>query len=182
MSDYGYIYSFLKDQLFVQYCCTNYCSLLWPFSAGGLDSQDVDWRKTLRVKLRIHRMIHCDIISAMAGKPLLVDLKSRFVKLFNNCMSCENDVVKTITFVCISNPMSCTGNNYKLLLNDQNESGVLDMIEWKMKYTEWIDNVYVLKTMINVQDGFKECVGFNVLHNRRLLSEFKKKYFLNFYH
>ncbi len=69
-------------------------------------------------------------------------------------MSCENGIVKTITFICISNPMSCAGNNYKLLLNDQNGFVVLDMIEWKMKYTELIDNVYLLKEMIDVQDGF----------------------------
>ncbi len=48
--------------------------------------------------------------------------------------------------------MSCTGNNYKLLLNDQNELGVLDKIEWKKKYTELIDNIYVLMEMIDVQD------------------------------
>ncbi len=77
-------------------------------------------------------------------------------------MSCKDGLVKTIAFICISNPMSCAGNNYKLLLIDQNEFGVLEMIEWKMKYTELIDNVYVLKEMINVQDGFKECVGFSM--------------------
>ncbi len=38
--------------------------------------------------------------------------------------------------------MSWAGNNYKLLLNDQNKFGVLDMIEWKIKYTELIVNVY----------------------------------------
>ncbi len=77
----------------------------------------------------IHPMTHCDIISAMAGKPLILSFKSRFVKFFNKCTSCENGIVKTIAFICISNPMSCAGNNYKLLLNDQNEFGVLDMIE-----------------------------------------------------
>ncbi len=59
-------------------------------------------------------------------------------------MSCENDGVKTVAFICISNPMSCVGNNYKSLLNDQNEFGVLlDMIKWKIKYIELIDNVYI---------------------------------------
>ncbi len=50
--------------------------------------------------------------------------------------------------------MSCAGNNYRLLLTDQNEFGVLDMIKWKMKYTELIDNVYVLKEMIDVPIGY----------------------------
>ncbi len=31
-----------------------------------------------------------------------------------------------------------------------------------MKYTELIDNVYVLKEIIDVEDGFKECVGFSM--------------------
>ncbi len=77
-------------------------------------------------------------------------------------MSCENGVVKTIAFINISNPMSCASNNYKLLLNDLNDFGVLDMIEWKMKYNELIDNVYVLNEMINVRDSVKECVGFSM--------------------
>ncbi len=36
------------------------------------------------------------------------------------------------------------------------------MIGWKMKYTELIDNVYVLNEMIDVRDGFKECVVFSM--------------------
>ncbi len=36
------------------------------------------------------------------------------------------------------------------------------MIEWKMKYTELIDDEYVLKEMIEVRYGFKECVGFSM--------------------
>ncbi len=36
------------------------------------------------------------------------------------------------------------------------------MIEWKMKYTELIATVYLLKEMIDVQGGFKECVGFSM--------------------
>ncbi len=39
----------------------------------------------------------------------------------------KNGVVKTIDFICISNSMSCAGNNYKLFLIDQNKFGVLDM-------------------------------------------------------
>ncbi len=69
----------------------------------------------------------CDIISAMADKSLILSIKFCFVKYFNKCMSCENGVVKTIAPICNSNPMSCAANNYKLLLNDQNE--LLDMIE-----------------------------------------------------
>ncbi len=63
-------------------------------------------------------------------------------------MSCENGVIKIVAFICISNPVSCAGNNNKLLLNDQHEFGVLDMLEWEMKYIEMSDNVYVLKSVL----------------------------------
>ncbi len=101
-----------------------YGSPLWPLSGGELDSLCVAWRKALRAIWKIHPMTDFDIISAMAGKSLILSLKSRFVNFFNMCMSCENDVVKTIAFIGISNPMSYAGNNYKLLLNDQNAFGV----------------------------------------------------------
>ncbi len=44
-------------------------------------------------------MTHCVIISAMAGKPLILSLKSHFVKNVNKCMSCDNYVVKIIAFL-----------------------------------------------------------------------------------
>ncbi len=69
MSDYGHTYSFLKDQLFVPYFYSYYGSSLWSLSGGELDSLCVVW--SLRAIWRIHPMTHCDIISAMAGKPLI---------------------------------------------------------------------------------------------------------------
>ncbi len=45
-------------------------------------------------------------------------------------------VLLKLAFICISNTMSCAGNNSKLLLNDQNEFGVLDMIEWTFVSTK----------------------------------------------
>ncbi len=44
-------------------------------------------------------------------------------------MPCEDDVFITVASICVNNYMSYASNNYKLLLNDQNECGVLDMIE-----------------------------------------------------
>ncbi len=58
--------------------------------------------------------------------------------------------IPTLGWKQVNIKMRCGLFIIKLLLNDQNEFGVLDMIEWKMKYTELIDNVYVLKEMIDV--------------------------------
>ncbi len=62
-----------------------------------------------------------------------INFNPRFINFFNKCMSCQNDVVKSVASIGASNPVSCASNNYKLLLNDQNGFAVLDMIEWKKK-------------------------------------------------
>ncbi len=49
------------------------------------------------------------------------NIRARFVKYFNKCLEHDNNVVKSIVFICKSNPMSCAGNNYKMLLNAKNE-------------------------------------------------------------
>ncbi len=58
-----------------------------------------------------------------------------------------------------------------IIANDQKEFGVLERIEWKMKYTELIDNVDVLKEMVDVRDGFKECVGFSMEEVEAIIEE-----------
>ncbi len=82
----------------------------------------VAWRKVCRAIWRIHPITQCDIISAMGGQPLSLTLKSHVVTFVIKGMSCENGVVKTVAFICISIHISCAGNNDKLLLNDQNEN------------------------------------------------------------
>jgi hypothetical protein len=57
--------------------------------------------------------------------------------------------------------MSCSGNNYKLLLNDVNKFGVIEMSDWIVKYVEIMASVNVVKEMIDVSDGYKGYVGFN---------------------
>ncbi len=43
-------------------------------------------------------------------KPLILSLRARFVKNFNKCLEHDNNVVKSVAFICKSNPMSCAGN------------------------------------------------------------------------
>ncbi len=65
-------------------------------------------------------MIDCDVILAMAGQPLISSVCFVRMVLLNFLL----------LFVLV---IESAGINYKLLLNY--------MIEWKMKYTELIDNI-----------------------------------------
>ncbi len=43
MSDFGHIYSFLKGQLFSQYCCSFYEAPLWYLKSDGVEVTCVAW-------------------------------------------------------------------------------------------------------------------------------------------
>ncbi len=43
-----------------------------------------------------------------------------FVIFFNKYLEHDNNVGKSVAFICKSNPMSCAGNNYRMLLNAKN--------------------------------------------------------------
>ncbi len=71
--------------------------------------------------LWFHPQTHCDVIAALSGqKPLILSLRARFVKYFNKCLENDNNIVKSVAFISNSNPMSCAGNNYRMLLNAKN--------------------------------------------------------------
>ncbi len=38
------------------------------------------------------------------------------MKSFNKCLENDNNVVKPVAFISKSNPISCAGNNYRMLL------------------------------------------------------------------
>ncbi len=81
MSDFGHIYSFLKGQLFKQYCCSFYGAPLWYLKSDGVEAICVAWRKALRTIYKVHPATHCDIITSLSGQVRLLSyLKARFGK------------------------------------------------------------------------------------------------------
>ncbi len=52
------------------------------------------------------------------------------VKFFNKCLEHDNNVVKSVAFIGKSNPMSCAGNNYRMLLNATNELTMEGVSVW----------------------------------------------------
>ena len=76
------------------------------------------------------------------------------------CLSTSNCIVKIITEIAICNPMSCSGDNYRELLDGQ---GTLNLepclLSWKFNLTNLIKN-YTVYELIDMRDSIKECNGF----------------------
>ncbi len=49
---------------------------------------------------------------------------------FNKCPENDNNVVKIVAFISKTNPMSCAGNNYRMLLNAKNELTIEGLSVW----------------------------------------------------
>ncbi len=70
----------------------------------------------------MHPQTYFDVIAAFSGqKSLILSLRARFVNSFYKFLANDNNVVKSVAFICKSNPMSCAGNNYRMLLNAKHE-------------------------------------------------------------
>ncbi len=70
-SDLGHIYSFIKCNLFQQYCCPFYTAPLWSFSSEATEDICIVWRKALQMTWGLHPMSHCDILARLSNlKPL----------------------------------------------------------------------------------------------------------------
>ncbi len=52
------------------------------------------------------------------------------MNFFNKCLEHDKNVVKSIANICKSNPMSCVGNNYRMLLNTKNELTIEGLSVW----------------------------------------------------
>ena len=64
----------------------------------------VDWTKALVSLWRVDPRTQCDLITTA---------------LISSCSSTYNCIVKIITETAICNPMSCSGDNYRELLDGQ---------------------------------------------------------------
>ncbi len=69
--------------------------------------------------------------------------------------------MKSVAFICKSSPISCSGNNYRMLLNAKNELTIEELSVWKERGCKLNDSINVIKEMVDVRDEFKECQGFS---------------------
>ena len=81
----------------------------------------VDWRKALRSLWRVDPRTHSDLITAVSNQIPLI-FKSEmyiYIKCISACLITSNCIVKIITEIAICNPMSCSGDTYRELLDGQ---------------------------------------------------------------
>ncbi len=79
---------------------------------------------------------------------------------FNKCLENDTNVVKCVAFICKFNPMSCAGNNYRMLFNAKNELTIEGLSVWNERWCKLNDSIIVIKEIIDVKDEFKECQGY----------------------
>ncbi len=72
------------------------------------------------------------------------------------CRQHKNKFVKAAATAAHVNTMSCASRNYREVLNACYDKKVI-YYEWNSKCGEMKDCVNVLKEMIDIRDGFKQC-------------------------
>ena len=97
----------------------------------------VDWRKALRSLWRVDPRTHCDLITAVSNQiPLILSMKKKIINFLSACLGTSNCIVKIITEIAICKLVSCSGDNYRELLDGQ---GTLNLepclVRWKYNLT-----------------------------------------------
>ena len=170
MSDFGQLSYTVKCKLFNQYCCSFYRSPLLSLKSTVVESMCVDWRKALKSLWRVDPRPHCDLISAVSNQiPLILSLNLK-KNIISACLSTSNCIVKIITKITTCNPMSCSGDNYREILDGQ---GTLNLepclLSWKYNLTNLKNDMYMLNELIDIRDGFQECNGFTKVEISRFI-------------
>ncbi len=109
-------------------------------------------------------MTHCDVVALVAeSKPLEVSLRQRFCKFSTGIDKYSSDVLKTVVNVAQSSPFTVYCNNYVEIsgMYDDDDLNVcynMIMNNWCNCISgEFRSNVSVLRDMIVIRDGVKEC-------------------------
>ena len=78
------------------------------------------------------------------------------------CLWSSNCILKLISDLAISNPMSATCKNYRSLIDDDGEySNSSRVMKWTISSKAIENTVSTIREVIDVRDGFKECIGFS---------------------
>ncbi len=87
---------------------------------------------------------------------LLSNLKVRFGKTIKKCRKNKNKITKAPATAALVNPMSCAGRNFREVLNACYDKKII-YNEWNSKCDEIKDCVNILKEIIDIREGFKQC-------------------------
>ena len=103
-------------------------------------------------------LVNCHILSNVN---YLINIAVLMDHRISARLSTSNCIVKIITEIAICNPMSCSGDNYRELLDGQGTL-ILEpcLLSWKYNLTNLRNDMYTFKELIDIRDGIKECNGF----------------------
>ncbi len=163
MADFGKLYSLIKCKLFKQYCCSFYGAPLWMLSSNKTAKLCTAWRRALRRVWKIHPMSHCDIVALISNcMPVQLQLQCRFLKFFKKALIHKCKVIRSIYNIAKCSPWSTSGENYREIVFKYK---MFNGIDCNILYKNWYEtvnvekcsNVNVLREMIDIRDGFKQC-------------------------
>lgn len=170
LANFGHLYSFIKNKLFVQYCCYFYGAPLWNLYGEGVNSLCVAWRKALRNLWGVHWQTHCNLITGLSQQlPLQLSLETRFCKFINKCLRSENDIVKSVANVAIKNPFSNTGKNFMKLYSKVNNCLIVRKDNWFNDLNNINVVVSVICELISIREGHSTCDIFSLDEVKNLL-------------
>ena len=94
--------------------------------------------------------------------PLDISLKQRFMKFIQKAFNHTSPVISSISKLAMCNPWSRSASNYSEIFSDNNGRGTLCPSDignkWKANVSvASMDDVHILREMIEIRDGFKEC-------------------------
>ena len=97
--------------------------------------------------------------------PLDISLKQRFMKFIQKAFNHTSPVISSISKLAMCNPWSRSASNYSEIFSDNNGRGTLCPTtpsdigkKWKANVSvASMDDVHILREMIEIRDGFKEC-------------------------
>jgi hypothetical protein len=125
----------------------------------------VAWRKALRFIWQVPYMTHCNVITVLSeSAPLEICLAQRFCKFASAIYEKGSDIVKALT-----NPFStfcfnvcemsgnCNGPLSDFTIDDFKSFRSLLHNNWSNSVNEMSQDIEVLREMIDIRDGFKEC-------------------------
>ncbi len=147
-------------------CYGIYGAPLWLLSSQGVSDACIAWRKALRKIWKLSPMTYCDVVALVAeSKPLEVSLRKHFCKSSTGIDKYGSVVIKIVVNVAQSNLFSVYYNNYVEI------SGMYDddlNVYYNMIMNKWYNsisrelrsNVSVLRDIIDIRDGVKECDSF----------------------
>ena len=105
-------------------------------------------------------MTHCDVIATLSDQfPIKVSLARRFIRFIKKCLSSSNSIVNVVSHIAICNPMPTAGKNYRSVLDANGDYNTNQMVS-SWQYTCESIKESIRRELIDVRDGYSECVGF----------------------